>query len=199
VALPVTQRALLQLMAERQIRDGDVIVLVAEEGNVEKGNVKELASAAALEEHLALKTDVMDEKDQELLAKLNAKSREERWAFWHRELSRCVKCYACRNSCPMCYCDHCTMDCNRPQWVPVASHDLGNFEYHVVRAMHLAGRCVECGECGRACPVGIPVHLLTFFAEESVHRQFGQRAGHSAKLDYALSTFRPDDKESFIR
>jgi L-lactate utilization protein LutB len=126
-------------------------------------------------------------------------SREERWAFWQKELSRCMKCYACRNSCPMCYCEHCTMDCNRPQWVPVASHTIGNLEYHMVRTMHLAGRCVQCGECGRACPVGIPVHLLTYSAEESVHELFGQQAGRKAKLDYALSTFRADDKESFIR
>ena len=108
-------------------------------------------------------------------------SREERWAFWQKELSRCVKCYACRNSCPMCYCEHCTMDCNRPQWVPVASHALGNLEYHMVRAMHLAGRCVECGDCGRACPVGIPVHLLTFFAEESVHATVRPAGGAHAR------------------
>ena len=91
------------------------------------------------------------------------------------------------------------MDCNRPQWVPVPSHAIGNQEYQLVRAMHLAGRCVQCGECGRACPVGIPVHLLTFYAEDSVHAQFGQRAGASATIDYALSVFRPDDKETFIR
>ena len=194
VALPATQRALLQLVAERQLRD-DAICLLA----VDQGEVKVLASGAAVEQHLALKTDAMDAQDKALIEKLSAMTRAERWAYWQKELSRCVKCYACRNSCPMCYCEHCTMDCNRPQWVPVASHDLGNLEYHMVRAMHLAGRCVECGECGRACPVGIPVHLLTFFAEESTARQFGQRAGHSAKLDYALSTFRPDDKETFIR
>jgi len=131
--------------------------------------------------------------------RLKAMSCQERFAFWQGELSRCIKCYACRSSCPMCYCSHCTMDCNRPQWVPVPSHALGNQEYHTVRAMHLAGRCVQCGDCGRACPVDIPIHLLTFSAEESVHAQFGQKAGASAKLDYALSTFRPDDKESFIR
>jgi ferredoxin len=123
----------------------------------------------------------------------------ERRAFWASELSRCVKCYACRSSCPMCYCERCTMDCNRPQWIPVASHAIGNLEYHMVRAMHLAGRCVQCGTCGAACPVGIPVHLLTFFAEGTVRRQFGQKGGASAKLDYAMSTFKPDDKETFIR
>jgi ferredoxin len=99
----------------------------------------------------------------------------------------------------MCYCERCTMDSNRPQWIPVASHAIGNLEYHMVRAMHLAGRCVQCGTCGTACPVGIPVHLLTFFAENTVRRQFGQKGGASAKLDYAMSTFKPDDKETFIR
>jgi ferredoxin len=192
VAGPDTLRALLQLVAERQIADGDVLALVPEGPRV-------LETAQAVEEHLALLPRDRKAKDLELQKRLAAMSREERWAFWRKEFSRCVKCYACRSSCPMCYCPTCTMEVNRPQWVPVASHDLGNLEYHMVRAMHLAGRCVECGECGRACPVDIPVHLLTFHAQESVQRQFGQGAGASSKLDYAMSTFRPDDKETFIR
>jgi formate dehydrogenase (coenzyme F420) beta subunit len=194
VALPATQRALLQLLAERQLRDGEIVALA-----VDGERITELRTAAALEEHLALKADALKAEDKAMLDRFEAMNREERWAFWQKELSRCMKCYACRSSCPMCYCEHCTMDCNRPQWVPVASHGVGNLEYHMVRTMHLAGRCVECGDCGRACPVGIPVHLLTYCAEETVHEHFGQRAGHRAKLDYALSTFRADDKESFIR
>jgi ferredoxin len=194
-ARPDTLRALLQLMAERQIKEQDVLPL-AVDGD---GQVTELETAEAIERHLALAAKELPARDRELLDRLAKMTREERWAFWQDELSRCVKCYACRSSCPMCYCEHCTMDCNRPQWVPVPSHGLGNLEYHMVRAMHLAGRCVQCGDCGRACPVGIPIHLLTFNAEETVHAQFGQRAGASAKLDYALSTFRPDDKETFIR
>jgi ferredoxin len=194
-AKPDTLRALLQLMAERQIKEQDVLPLI-EDG---AGQVSELAGAEAIEQHLALSPKELKPEDRALLDRLGKMTRQERWDFWQGELARCVKCYACRSSCPMCYCEHCTMDCNRPQWVPVPSHALGNLEYHMTRAMHLAGRCVECGDCGRACPVGIPVHLLTFNAEESVHAQFGQRAGASSKLDYALSTFRPDDKETFIR
>jgi ferredoxin len=195
VAGPRTLRAMLQLAAERQLSDGEAVALAPQAD----GTTKELASFAAIEEHLATVPDEMPQADRDVIAKLTAMTAAERRAFWADELGRCIKCYACRSSCPMCYCERCTMDVNRPQWVPVASHALGNLEYHLVRAMHLAGRCVECGTCGEACPVGIPVHLLTMFAEESVRRQFGQKGGASAKLDYAMSTFRPDDKESFIR
>ena len=192
VARPEVLRSILQLAAERQLQEGEVLALaVTAEG------VQELPSFQAIEAYLA--PAELSPEDRRRIEELAAMTPAERWAFWQSELARCVKCYACRNSCPMCYCGHCTMDCNRPQWVPVPSHALGNLEYHMVRAMHLAGRCVTCGACGRACPAGIPVHLLTGFAQESVRRQFGQAAGTSAAPDYALSVFRPDDSESFIR
>jgi formate dehydrogenase subunit beta len=194
VAVPSTLRSILQLAAEKQIREEQVLALA-----VIDGQVRELATFEAIEEAVATIPDAMSEADRNMIDKLSAMSVPERRAFWADELVRCVKCYACRASCPMCYCERCTTDVNRPQWIPVASHAVGNLEYHVMRAMHLAGRCVECGTCGKACPVGIPVHLLTIYAEDSVRRQFGQRGGASAKLDYAMSTFKPDDKEEFIR
>lgn len=194
VATPKTLRSLLQLAAEKQIREESVVALA-----IVDGAVREFSTFHAIEEYLAMVPDTMSDADRQMIEKLSAMSVGERRGFWAEELGRCVKCYACRSSCPMCYCERCTMDCNRPQWIPVASHALGNLEYHTVRAMHLAGRCVECGTCGAACPVGIPVHLLTIFAEESVRKQFGQRGGASATVDYAMSTFKPDDKETFIR
>jgi ferredoxin len=195
VAPPRVLRSLLQLAAEKQINDGDVLALTLSTD----GQVQELAHLADIEAFLATVPDTMRPEDREAIKRLTQMSVEERRAYFTKEFERCIKCYACRNSCPMCYCERCTMDVNRPQWVPVASHALGNLEYHLVRAMHLAGRCIQCGACGKACPVGIPVHLLTIFAEESVRQNFGQRAGANANLDYALSTFKPDDKETFIR
>jgi formate dehydrogenase subunit beta len=191
---PSALRSILQLAAEKQLREENVLALA-----VLDGNVTELSTFDAIEQTVATIPDALSETDQKMIDKLMAMSVGERRAFWAGELGRCVKCYACRSSCPMCYCERCTMDCNRPQWIPVASHAIGNLEYHVVRAMHLAGRCVQCGTCGASCPVGIPVHLLTFFAEGTVRRHFGQKGGASAKLDYAMSTFKPDDKEEFIR
>lgn len=194
VALPSTLRSILQLAAEKQLREENVLALA-----IVDGGVLALATFDAIEEAVATIPDAIGEADQKMIDKLTAMSVSDRRAFWADEFGRCVKCYACRSSCPMCYCERCTMDSNRPQWIPVASHAIGNLEYHLVRAMHLAGRCVQCGTCGAACPIGIPVHLLTFFAEGTVRRQFGQKGGASAKLDYAMSTFKPDDKETFIR
>ncbi len=187
VARPAVLRSILRLADEKQLQDGEVLVLALAEGSW-----RELPSLAAMREHAAALPDALYPATERELARLAALPLAERQAYWAGELSRCLKCYACRAACPMCYCERCTMDCNRPQWVPVASHALGNLEYHLVRAMHLAGRCVQCAACFRACPVGVPVHLLATAAEQSVRRQFGTEG-------YALSSFRPDDKETFIR
>lgn len=96
----------------------------------------------------------------EVLAELDAKSGDERWAFWKGELSRCIRCYACRKACPMCYCDPCFIDATKPQWGDKTPSFDGNLMYHLTRFYHLAGRCVDCGECTRACPVDIPLNLF---------------------------------------
>ncbi len=78
------------------------------------------------------------------LDRLMAKSPAERWAFWKAEFARCVKCYACRQVCPMCYCERCIVDKNRPVVIDTSATLKGNFAWHITRAFHLAGRCVGC-------------------------------------------------------
>jgi heterodisulfide reductase subunit C len=98
----------------------------------------------------------------------------------------------------MCYCPKCTVEQNQPQWIPVASHQLGNLERHFMRAMHMAGRCVDCGACAQACPVAIPLNLLTRKMMQDLIAQFGEYR-ISIKKGNTLSTFKPEDSETFIR
>jgi len=190
-----TLRAVLQLAAEHQIAENDLLIL----GIDEKNQLTEIGSLKEAEQAVAARNLALNERDRQLLDKISAMSLEERWQFWQEELSRCFKCYACRAACPMCYCSRCTVECNQPQWIPAPAHALGNLEWHINRAMHLAGRCVSCGACGEACPAGIPIHLLTIKVAEDVYAEFASRAGTGINNEYALSSFKLDDKESFIR
>lgn len=192
--LPIL-RSVLQLAAEHQVTDNDVLLL-----NMDgEGKLREFASLQEVEQYVLSHDLSLQESEKNQLKKLSGLSLDERWDYWQDELSRCFKCYACRAACPMCYCSRCTVECNQPQWIPVPSHALGNLEWHINRAMHLAGRCVSCGACGDACPVGIPIHLLTIMLAEEIHSQFGLRAGTKLTNDFALSSFKIDDKEKIFR
>lgn len=195
VATPPVLRTLLQLAAENRFADGDVLALAVNQG----GEIVHLPDLKAIEVYTAGLPKGLGPTERERLDSLGAMSREERWEFWQEELGHCLKCYACRAACPLCYCERCLVECNQPQWIPVAPHALGNLEWHISRALHLAGRCLDCGACADACPVDIPLSLLTQKLGGEVSRQFGHSPGITARPDYPLSTFRLEDKEDFIR
>jgi heterodisulfide reductase subunit C len=140
----------------------------------------------------------IDARYKEKLEKLDKMTPVQKWQFWIDEFTPCFKCYACRAACPMCYCGRCTVDFNQPQWIPVPSHKLGNLEWHIMRAVHLTGRCIDCDACFNACPLGIPLNLLTKKMIEDVKENFG---GYQPVLkgEHIMSTYKPDDKENFIR
>jgi formate dehydrogenase subunit beta len=184
----------LQLTAECQTVQDNVRVL----GITKEGKFLEFPDFTILENFLQKEDHSITSNDLELMQKIDAMTVTERWAFWQKELSKCIKCYACRSSCPMCYCNRCMVDYNQPQWITIPSSEIGNTEWHLMRAMHLAGRCVNCGECGRACPVEIPIHLLTFKMSEEAKKDFGAVAGLSASMESTLSSYKPNDKENFI-
>lgn len=124
---------------------------------------------------------------------------EERWNFFARETGRCLRCYACREVCPMCYCTECFVDSSRPKWMEggLTPHDL-QF-YHIVRAYHQTGRCSGCGACERACPMDIPITYLTQKLNQDVKELFGFEAGLDSETPPPLSTFEVEDKGDFIK
>jgi ferredoxin len=95
------------------------------------------------------------------IKELMGKSLEERKAYWEKEISRCTRCYACRNACPLCVCqDSCIAETRDPHWQSQRSTLSEKMMFHLIHAIHLAGRCTECGECERACPMDIPLGKL---------------------------------------
>ncbi len=160
------------------------------------------------------KTEREPETPYGSLEEIESLSAEERWAFWENELDKCIRCYACRSICPMCYCDECVVDtitfavtadttadekAQKIKWVERSPDTSENFFYHLVRAMHLAGRCIDCNECERACPVDIPLRLLNKKLEKEAKELFDYDVGFDADAPALISSFRDEDPEDFIR
>jgi ferredoxin len=152
--------------------------------------------------HTALVSDVfvgepnMDkaEDNYDDVAAFEAKSNEERLTFWMNEMNRCVRCYACRNACPMCVCrDHCVAQSRDPHWITQEDTVENKWFFQMIHAMHLAGRCTECGECERACPVGIPLLLLKRKLNKEINELFDYKAGTLIDATPPLMQFKVEE------
>lgn len=134
------------------------------------------------------------------VAQVEAMSPQERFAFWNGELSKCIRCNACRNVCPACSCMKCVFDNPRSGVASKANTDT--FEekmFHIVRAFHVAGRCTDCGECSRVCPQGIPLHLLNRKFIKDIDEFYGEyQAGEYPNARPPLVNFTFGDVEPSI-
>ena len=128
---------------------------------------------------------------------LERMSEEERNAFWRRELSRCIRCNACRDVCPACTCEKCVFD-NPKSGVEnkAAATTFEESMFHIIRAFHVAGRCTDCGECSRVCPQHIPLHLLNRKFIKDINEFYGEyQAGAEVGSRAPLVNFTKGDPE----
>ena len=154
----------------------------------------------AYDELLGEDGDVLDSKRFDQVAELEAMTPDERYAFWQNELSKCIRCNACRDVCPACTCEKCVF--GNPNSGVENKAPADSFEekmFHIIRAFHVAGRCTDCGECSRVCPQNIPLHLLnrkfikdinTFYGEYQAGEEVGSRA---PLVNYTLDDVEPND------
>ena len=147
-------------------------------------------------EPVAEQTDVNPYAD---VADIESMPAEERWAYFEDLLAPCIRCYACRNACPLCYCPTCFVDESKPQWVGKGQDPLDVRTFHFLRAFHCAGRCTDCGACERACPVGINMRLLTRKLNKDCVDLYGWEAGLATDTRPALDIYQANDPENFIK
>lgn len=133
------------------------------------------------------------------ISDLESKSAEKRWEHFKEELGKCIRCYACRNVCPLCYCKVCFVDQTMPAWFGRTNDLSDTMIFHLVRAFHVAGRCVDCGACSRACPMDIDLRELVKKIEKIVKERFNHEAGISLEKAPPLGEFKMNDSQEFIK
>ncbi len=126
------------------------------------------------------------------------KSSEERWKAFVKEISKCIRCNACREACPNCYCKTCFADQRKPSWVSPANQLSETIVFHMGRMFHQAGRCVECDACVNACPMGIDLRRFTQKLAYDARELFGSVPGLAGDEVPVLNMFKQDDSQCFI-
>ena len=144
--------------------------------------------------------DTVDAERFAEIERIEAMSPMEKFEFFQKELSKCIRCNACRNVCPACSCRKCVFDSNKFDSAQKANVD--SFEekmFHIIRAFHVAGRCTDCGECSRVCPQGIRLHLFNRKFIKDINELYGEfKAGEDAETVGPLTSFTFDDAEPSI-
>lgn len=186
-------KAIKQLSDENRINDEQlrVIGVIGKEGIIEFNKLNEVSDYIQ-------STQSLPSAHDNSLEQISSMTQDQRWQYWKQVMEGCIRCYACRSACPLCYCERCAVEINQPQWVSVASHTKGNFEWHIMRAIHLAGRCVGCQSCSNACPINLPIHLLNRAVNKETDERFGKTQSTQSST-HCMSSFSANDFEDFIK
>ncbi len=195
VVKPCDSRTINVLLAEGQIERQRITVIGMACPGMEDETGQPLAHCTTCGDRVPLVYDLLLGQPPQVtpatddyadLAQIEALPPAERLAFWLRQFDRCIRCYACRQVCPGCYCTTCMFERDDGLWVDMGIELPQKYLFHLGRAFHLAGRCVACDECERVCPMGLPLRLLNRELAREVERLYGHRAGQEEALSPLL-------------
>ncbi|MCL2492432.1 MAG: hypothetical protein FWF33_00105 [Clostridiales bacterium] len=200
LAKPCDVRAIVQYITEFQIeRDKVTIIGVDCIGMVdENGNARPGCSECRVHKPPVYDEYIRDERAANLPAiepKAGETTLEENLERFQKEIDKCILCYSCRQACYGCYCKTCFIERDMPDWQPAEIDTGTKITFHMGRAMHLAGRCVDCGACEAACQSGVNVRYIIREVTKFIEDAYGYSAGMDAEEPPALLTNKFDDKE----
>lgn len=204
---PCDTYSLNQLLAEHKVNKDNVYVIGVECNGMKENiqNAKDLEKCincksrkhVIYDELIGKEGEVLDSNRFDMVERIEKMTADERFEFWRGELSRCIRCNACRNACPACTCEKCIFD--NPESGSAQKAASTSFEenmFHIIRAFHVAGRCTDCGECSRVCPQGIPLHLLNRKFIKDINELYGEyQAGETCNERGPLVNYTKGDVE----
>ncbi|MDR2780397.1 MAG: hypothetical protein LBB28_04655 [Synergistaceae bacterium] len=196
VAKPCDARAVASLIAERQLDRDNIYIIGMECAGMTDADGSALAACAECSSRRAPVFDSEITGAPEAFDAPDERSAGENSADRFRgEMDKCILCFSCRQACYGCYCETCFMDRGAPNWQP-SEPDIGaKMIYHLGRAMHLAGRCVECGACENVCASGVNIRYLIKSVTDFIECEYGFHAGMDTKTLPALQTYSASDGE----
>ncbi len=216
IAKGCDSRAIMVLISEKQIRREDLYIIgVPCQGMVDRKRFKKEPKEIKPEDlyencqdcnhrnpvvYDVLVGEKVEEGKGEYpdIKKMEELSSDERWEFFNREIDKCIRCYACREACPMCYCEECFVDSNLPRWLEPGIELSDLRLWHLIRAFHLAGRCVDCGACEHSCPMDVKILHLTRRQNRDIKQLYKFETGIKEEATMPLATFSLDDKEEIF-
>ena len=183
VARGCDDRALVELAKRNQVNLGNVKIIGLACTTAE---AKECACANPYPRNIDVGEKVAGIETTDELTKLNGQDYDERLQFWKDIFSKCIKCYGCRNACPLCICEECVLEDDA--WVKAGEIPPPFPIFHLIRAYHLSDKCVECGECQKSCPMDIPLTSLYTMIRNEFKELFDYMPGADIDRKSPLAT-----------
>lgn len=110
------------------------------------------------------------------------------------QFDRCIKCYGCREACPLCFCKECSIESQSNEWVGKGEIPPSPM-FHFVRMLHMVDSCTNCGQCEEVCPAEIPLARIFHEINVQLQKQFDYHPGYDMEQKPPLSIVTKEPSE----